>query len=655
VEWRVSLELVSAIIPVLNGERYIGRTLDSVLQQSYPRLELVVVDDGSTDATQSIITAAASSNERIRFLTNPAKGVAAARNHAMAHARGSLIAPLDADDIWHPEKIARQVELLGDASPRTGVVYCRSIEIDECDRVIKKWPSDALPQGDVVAPLVARNFVGSASAPLIRRSYLEAVGGYDVGLWEARAQGTEDWKLYLQLAEVCDFAAVPDHLVAYRKSENSMSMNIEKMARSCRLIRQWSRHKWPSLPAEVWRRHDYCTNNYIANQAVVHRHFSEAVRYQLRAIAAAPAAALTSAPFWLWLILRWAGYTRSPDERTPLGEIWPGAALNTSDLRMPASSTAVETVDNGSLALATPEKKANAVIHPISLVIATRNRARSLERCLSSIRRIESRIPWELILVDNGSTDHTPKLIADFRDSSRMPVITVHEPRAGLARAHNAALQKCRAQIVAFTDDDCYPASDFIERVSEVFQDPAIGFMGGRIRLYDPTDVQLATIDRSEPRIIEPFTYIDGDDMKILGANMAFRRRVLEEIDGFDPHFGPGAHFNCEDVDAFARASFAGWKGIYWPNALVLHHHGRKADAVRAITRESAIGRGAYFMKFALRSTSAKRYAMEWLRRSVRDLSLRPRNICHEIKGGLGYLCYVIALRLDRPRGERDA
>ena len=104
--------LVSVVIPVRNGERFINETLASALAQTYEPLEVVVVDDGSTDRTAVVVEAAALRDNRIRLFRTQRFGVASARNFGISQARGGLIAPLDADDLWHPEKIARQVYVI---------------------------------------------------------------------------------------------------------------------------------------------------------------------------------------------------------------------------------------------------------------------------------------------------------------------------------------------------------------------------------------------------------------------------------------------------------------------------------------------------------------------------------------------------------------
>src|SRR5262249_3226700 len=116
--------LVSVIVAAYNAERYIEETCLSVLGQTYTPLELVVVDDGSTDRTGAIVSALTASDPRVHLIHQTNSGVAAARNRAIAAARGEFIAPLDADDLWHSTKIERQVRRLQECGPETGLVYC---------------------------------------------------------------------------------------------------------------------------------------------------------------------------------------------------------------------------------------------------------------------------------------------------------------------------------------------------------------------------------------------------------------------------------------------------------------------------------------------------------------------------------------------------
>src|SRR6478672_8921000 len=111
-------DLISVVIPVRNGERVIGRTLQSVLNQSCRNIEVIIVDDGSTDSTLAIVKQLAARDPRVHYYSGPQAGVAAARNCGIAQARGEFIAPVDADDLWHRDKLLLQLNALRKAAAR---------------------------------------------------------------------------------------------------------------------------------------------------------------------------------------------------------------------------------------------------------------------------------------------------------------------------------------------------------------------------------------------------------------------------------------------------------------------------------------------------------------------------------------------------------
>ncbi|MDO9713578.1 glycosyltransferase family 2 protein [Paracraurococcus lichenis] len=246
-------ELVSILTPTFNAAATIKETLASAQAQSHVDIEIIVVDDGSRDDTLKIIEAAARQDPRIRLLCQPNAGVAAARNAALAAARGQLIAPLDADDLWHPDKIRRQLRRLWQAGLHAGVVYCWSTDIDWNSRIVQHRLDLDRYDGDVFPALVLTNFLANASVPLIRRADLEAVGGWDTSLRARGAQGCEDWQLYLRLADRCAFALEPAFLVGYRQGRGTMSRDVAQMWRSYRLVLDEARRARPELPGFLFR------------------------------------------------------------------------------------------------------------------------------------------------------------------------------------------------------------------------------------------------------------------------------------------------------------------------------------------------------------------------------------------------------------------
>ncbi len=240
-------ELGSVIIPAYNAERWIAATLTSALAQTYRALEVVVVDDGSQDTTSAIVETFAVRDPRVHLVRQENQGLAAARNAAIAASKGTLIAPLDADDLWHRGKIAKQVVAMRSGAPRVGLVYSWCSLIDEADRVLALGLRPRY-RGQVYVEVLTINFICSASNPLIRRACLSAVGGYGKNV-----EGCEDLKLYLEIAEKYEFALVPEFLVGYRRTSASMSQDILKMKRSHDKVLAEAKQRHPELSAHLFR------------------------------------------------------------------------------------------------------------------------------------------------------------------------------------------------------------------------------------------------------------------------------------------------------------------------------------------------------------------------------------------------------------------
>src|SRR5437879_4622362 len=243
--------LVSVIIPAYNEAATVERTISSVRNQTYLDLEMQVVDDGSTDETAAIVQRLADIDHRITLLRKPNGGLVSARNYGIAHAGGEFIAPIDADDLWHPDKIKKQMVVMRDRGDQVGLVYCWSRAIDERDRVL----FDITPcifRGNVYTALILRNFLSSGT-PLVRRRCVEEVGGYDATLSSRGAPCCEDLKFNLDIAERCDFDLVPEFLFSYRVRAGSMSTDSDAMLRSHKLVIEEVRARHPELPNKLFR------------------------------------------------------------------------------------------------------------------------------------------------------------------------------------------------------------------------------------------------------------------------------------------------------------------------------------------------------------------------------------------------------------------
>lgn len=218
---------------------------------------------------------------------------------------------------------------------------------------------------------------------------------------------------------------------------------------------------------------------------------------------------------------------------------------------------------------------------------------------------------WELIVVNDASTDNTDEVLEAFAREVPFRTVVVRNEQPGLSRARNTGVRASQAPLIAFTDDDCYVAPDFLTRIVDGFRNPAYGFIGGRVLLHDPSDAPETIKEDEEPAEVDPFAIVLPGF--IHGANMAFRRQVWDAVGGFDPRLGSGTRFVADDVDFLARVAAAGWAGAYLPGPTVRHHHGRKpgADVARLRTLY-ARGRGAYYTKGCLDPQRRGLYARHW-------------------------------------------
>lgn len=273
--------LVSVILPVYNGEASIGDSLESALRQTYRNLEIIVIDDGSTDRTLEVVHARAGRDARVKIIQQGNAGVACARNRGLAAARGEFIAPLDADDLWDPTKIERQVNRMLEAGDETGLVYCWWTWIDGQGTVLDRSPRWRI-EGDALQMLLQVNYTGNASVPLYRRHCLEQIGGYDVQLGREHSGGCEDWDVALKVAERYRVAVVPALLVGYRRRPHSMSTSCNVMWRSQVLVVRGLRRRTGIAP-DLFRRSADQFALYLAGVAFWSGSYFRAIGWGLRA------------------------------------------------------------------------------------------------------------------------------------------------------------------------------------------------------------------------------------------------------------------------------------------------------------------------------------------------------------------------------------
>ncbi|MCL4826719.1 MAG: glycosyltransferase family 2 protein [Caldilinea sp.] len=221
--------LVSVVIPVFNGELYLASALDSVVAQDYRPLEIIIVDDGSTDATPSIVNSRSASSELTwQYHYQPNQGPGAARNTGLQFVTGEWIAFLDADDVWMPQKTSCQLNVFA-MIESAGIVW------GESRRFWGSTPQDAIEQGAIepARPLYL------LQSMLFRRSVLDLVGPFDPTL---RLGEDVDWLLRALEQEVLTVIH-PDPVVYYRRHATNLTHDDNASRRALHLILQRSLHR----------------------------------------------------------------------------------------------------------------------------------------------------------------------------------------------------------------------------------------------------------------------------------------------------------------------------------------------------------------------------------------------------------------------------
>lgn len=248
----------------------------------------------------------------------------------------------------------------------------------------------------------------------------------------------------------------------------------------------------------------------------------------------------------------------------------------------------------------------------ISVLVCTRNRARAIEKALPAIlaQPEGSHYDYEVVVVDNGSTDDTRQVIEGFA-RAHLRLRYLYEARAGLSYARNAAIRGSQGEVLAFTDDDVLVTENWLAELHQEFAaDPRLQLLGGRVLLARAELCRIAHYPATERRIVH---FPNAGDVA-MGANMAFRRQLFEEIGLFDVRLGAGRFFaGGEESELFYRALKAGHYMLYAPNVLVYHDHDR-TTVEQACRLEYSYGKGfsAYLLKHVLRGDKYAAQAFYW-------------------------------------------
>jgi len=229
--------LVSVVVPTYNRADLITDALDSVYQQTYRPIELLIIDDGSTDSTPGIVQQWTLLHQKakvfdIKYIKQTNQGGNPARNNGIQNATADFIAFLDSDDCWHPEKINLQLQRF--INKNVGAVYCGVRHILASDGTQTEPSGRVYPEGDLLKQLLVKDVTAPTSTYLVRKKVFDAMGAFDTSL-----QARQDWDMWIRVAKWGKIHAVPRPLVDYRTHEGERTAsNPMKEVRAYQRIRE---------------------------------------------------------------------------------------------------------------------------------------------------------------------------------------------------------------------------------------------------------------------------------------------------------------------------------------------------------------------------------------------------------------------------------
>lgn len=266
--------LVSVIVPCWNSQDTLLETLESVAAQTYRNIEIVIVDDGSSDGSAAVAADFCAQEPRARLVRQENRGLGGARNRGIAESFGTWIAPIDADDVWHPRKIEKQMSTVRAAAEEPGLAYCLYRDIDGQGRVIGSGPSWVFNG----AALTRLAYEG-AMHTIVSRKAVDAVGGFD-----ERLQAAEDVLMNLRIARYFPVAATPEYLIGYRIRREMEWRGVDLMIDSWRTVMRRVVAEGAHIPPYVLRWVEGHLNKILAEERLGRRQYLQALKHILIAI-----------------------------------------------------------------------------------------------------------------------------------------------------------------------------------------------------------------------------------------------------------------------------------------------------------------------------------------------------------------------------------
>jgi glycosyltransferase involved in cell wall biosynthesis len=272
---------ISIVIPAFNVENYIVQSVRSALAQTLDDLEVIVVDDGSTDETAAKVLSI--DDSRLRLIQQSNRGLSGARNSGIKAAHGEFIGFLDGDDTWLPQKAHEQIEIMR-RDPKIGLTYSYSLYIDQNDR-----PTGAIlftrARRPSLAQMIRRNAVGNGSTPIVRKDCFE-----QAGLFDEELRSCEDWEMWVRILRTTYYSAelVPLPLTRYRVNLQSLSMNYDNFLNYARKAAQKIERETPEIAPRIVREGLAMAYRIAATKALYNGHRQKSLSLMKEAVGICP-------------------------------------------------------------------------------------------------------------------------------------------------------------------------------------------------------------------------------------------------------------------------------------------------------------------------------------------------------------------------------